>query len=185
MARIEAAKPAWRHPRSDGGVDGRMCCNTMKKTWLLIAMIVAGFVLLGLGCHFASNQRVMNRLNPVSQVEGQVLSERGTPIPGVELKMVSSIGYYPVGRILEQSAIAETDIIKSDTNGFFRIRKRCSNMIIRVNDAKYEIIEPKSGAGDDIFIQAVSSFDMAPTANNVGTDVKLKVILRTKKNDVR
>jgi len=162
-----------------------MCGNMMKKTWLLIAVIVAGFVLLGLGCHFAFNQRVMNRLNPVSQVEGQVLSERGTPIPGVELKMISSIGYYPVSRILEQGAIVETDVIKSDTNGFFRIRKRCSNMIIRVDDSKYEIIEPKLGAGDDVFIQAVSSFDTAPTDNNVGTNVKLKVILRTKNNDTR
>lgn len=148
-------------------------------------MIVTGSVILGIGCHFAFNQRVMNRLNPVSQVEGQVFSERGAPIQGVELKMVSSIGYYPVGRLLEQSAIAETDIVKSDKNGFFRIRKRCSNMIIRVDNSKYEIIEPKLGAGDDVFIQAVSSFDTAPTDNNVGANVKLKVILRTKNSDVR
>lgn len=152
----------------------------IKKTWVAISKVVLASILLCVCCKLASNRRLVNKLNPVWVVEGHVLSERGTPISDVELKVFYGIGFYPIGRILEQSDDLDQDVLKPDTNGFFSIRKRCSDVIIRVEDSRYEIVAPPHEAPDIIFAKELPARDN-PLIHN-SSDTNLKVVLKTTTN---
>src|SRR2546423_5484296 len=116
----------------------------MRKMWIAALAVLLAFVLLRTGCSIASNQRLVNKLNPVWEVQGHVVSEQGTPISDVDLKASYMIGYYSIGRILEQSAGLEQEVLRPDTNGFFSLRRQCSDIFIKVDDTRYQIVDPLS-----------------------------------------
>jgi len=120
----------------------------MKKAWIAIFAGLLAFALLRAAC---SNQRLVNRLNPVWEIAGRVVSEQGKPISDVELQVSYLIGYYPVGRILEQSAAVERESIRPDATGFFSIRRQCDSIVIGIDDPRYELADTGSGREQVVF----------------------------------
>jgi hypothetical protein len=114
----------------------------MKTAWKVFGGLLLCFILLRIAGSVASNQRLVNKLNPVWEVRGQVLTEDGKPISDVDMHISYDIGYYAIGRIIEQSARSEREVIRPDTNGFFGIRKQCAAILIRVEDPRYQIVPP-------------------------------------------
>jgi len=148
----------------------------MKNPWKVIAASVAIFILLWAGCKAASNQRFVNGLNPVWEVQGHVLSEEGRPMSDVHLDVGYGIGYYEIGRILEQGATFESETVRPDTNGFFSIRKQCSCMIIRSADSRYEIAAPRGQNAEVQFCKFLSAWPDSLIHNT--SDKNLKIVLR-------
>jgi hypothetical protein len=142
----------------------------MKKAWIAIVAVLLAFVLLRAGC---GNQRLVNRLNPVWEVAGHVVSEQGKPISDVDLQVSYIIGYYPVGRFLEQSASVDRETVKPDATGFFSVRKRCDSVIIRVDDPRYEI------ADSDSVLEWIV-FSRSHPRGCKTSDKSLRIILREK-----
>jgi len=100
---------------------------------------------------------LVNKLNPVWEVQGQVVSENGAPILDVKLNISFSIGYYPIGRVLEQSAEVEHEIVTPDTNGFFNIRRRCDAIFIKVDNARYKIVDSQTETDQVVFSKLLRS----------------------------
>src|ERR1039457_5872175 len=143
----------------------------MKKVCILAVTVILAFVLLRTVCPVASNQQLVNKLNPVWEVQGHVLSEHGKPISDVALEVSYAIGYYPIGRILEQSAGFEHQTLRPDTNGFFSIRKRCGGVFIRVAGGGYQIVGSAPEQQEIVFSKEL------PDSHTM-SDKNLKLVLR-------
>jgi hypothetical protein len=118
-----------------------------KQAFVAFSILVVLFLLLFVGCKVLSNQHIANRLNPVWEVQGHVIYEDGKPVSGAKLQVSYLIGYYPVSRALEQFPISENDVVNVETNGFFSIRKQCSDIFITMSDPRYQIVDLRSHDG--------------------------------------
>jgi hypothetical protein len=129
--------------------------KTETSYWkeLRVALLIAAvlFLLAFVGCRVLSNQRIANRLNPVWEVQGHVVYEDGRPVSGAKLQVMYLIGYYPVSRVLEQMPISESEVVNVETNGFFSIRKQCSDIFITMSDPRYQVVDPTFQDGSIMF----------------------------------
>ena len=117
-------------------------------------------------------------------VEGHVLSERGTPISDVALKVTYQIGSYGITRALEGGKQeTEHDVLRPDTNAFFSLRKQCSLVIIQVDDSRYQIAGPKNEAPDIWFCEFLVTPDNPLIHNR--SDKDLKIILKNRVGEVQ
>jgi hypothetical protein len=143
----------------------------MKRAWIAVVVALGVLVLLRAGYSVASNRRLVNKLNPVWDVQGHVLSEHGTPISDVELKVSYAIGFYPVGRILEQGADFDYELLRPDTNGSFSFRKQCDSVYIGIDDIRYQIVGSLDYPDEIVFSRRMRT-------NHRTSDKNLKVTLR-------
>jgi hypothetical protein len=160
----------------------------MKKSRLkllvLTGVIASAVLLLSVGYLLLRNPRLANKLNRVWVVEGHVLSERGTPISDVALKVTYQIGSYGITRALEGGKQeTEHDVLRPDTNAFFSLRKQCSLVIIQVDDSRYQIAGPKNEAPDIWFCEFLVTPDNPLIHNR--SDKDLKIILKNRVGEVQ